>query len=251
MGYWGPNVDFVFSRKPNILQLWSITSCIHKTFFVRLEFAYPATVPYYTPLKSKIDTQNSHVWKEIHFPKPSLLVSMLDFGGVFATGIGLFFSWQFNNFVFQLARGLGLVKCIRMTGSFSFIPMWFQSQSTQNTIDHHHILGGGFKHVLFLTPGEMIQFDEHIFSDGLVQNHQLVLYYNPLPSKTYHGTLFKMDHVNESPRNLCFTWASVLKITSKESWKSLSMEEVFSTCFFARVYSEVLKKSLILRPQDS
>ena len=31
-------------------------------------------------------------------------------------------------------------------------------------------LGGGFKHFLFLPlPGEMIQFDEHIFSKGLVQ----------------------------------------------------------------------------------
>ena len=30
-------------------------------------------------------------------------------------------------------------------------------------------LGGGFKYVLFLPlPGEMIQFDEHMFSDGLV-----------------------------------------------------------------------------------
>ena len=30
----------------------------------------------------------------------------------------------------------------------------------------NHILGGGFKHVLFLTPGEMIQFDEHMFQMG-------------------------------------------------------------------------------------
>ena len=29
-----------------------------------------------------MDTQNSHIWKEIHFLKPSFLVSMLDFGGV-------------------------------------------------------------------------------------------------------------------------------------------------------------------------
>ena len=36
-----------------------------------------------TPMKSNIDTQNSHVWKEtITFSKPSFLVSMLDFGGV-------------------------------------------------------------------------------------------------------------------------------------------------------------------------
>ena len=36
-----------------------------------------------TPMKSNIDTQNSHVWKEIiTFTKPSFLVSILDFGGV-------------------------------------------------------------------------------------------------------------------------------------------------------------------------
>ena len=37
------------------------------------------------------------------------------------------------------------------------------------------ILGGGFKHFLFSPlPGEMIQFDEHIFQMGGF-NHQLVL----------------------------------------------------------------------------
>ena len=36
----------------------------------------------FTPLKSNIDTQNSHVWKEIHLKTPSFWVSMLDFGRV-------------------------------------------------------------------------------------------------------------------------------------------------------------------------
>ena len=38
-------------------------------------------------------------------------------------------------------------------------------------------LGGGFKHVLFSPlPGEMIQFDEHIFQTGW--NHHLVQGYS-------------------------------------------------------------------------
>ena len=38
---------------------------------------------------------------------------------------------------------------------------------------HQLELGGGFKYVLFSSlPGEMIQFDEHIFQMGW--NHQLV-----------------------------------------------------------------------------
>ena len=37
-------------------------------------------------------------------------------------------------------------------------------------------LGGGLKHFLFsLLPGEMIQFDEHIFQMGWF-NHQLVMF---------------------------------------------------------------------------
>ena len=35
---------------------------------------------------------------------------------------------------------------------------------------NYQLLGGGSKHVLFIAlPGEMIQFDEHIFRNGLVQ----------------------------------------------------------------------------------
>ena len=37
------------------------------------------------------------------------------------------------------------------------------------------LLGGGFNYVLFPPlPGEMIQFDEHIFQMGWELNHQLV-----------------------------------------------------------------------------
>ena len=33
--------------------------------------------------------------------------------------------------------------------------------------DEWHLIGGGFKHLLFLTlPGEMIKFDEHVFQMG-------------------------------------------------------------------------------------
>ena len=40
-------------------------------------------------------------------------------------------------------------------------------------------LGGGFKHVLFLPlPGEMIQFDEHIFQLGLVQPPPKYMFYH-------------------------------------------------------------------------
>ena len=31
-----------------------------------------------------MDTQNSHIWKEVTFKKPSFLVSMFDFWGVVA-----------------------------------------------------------------------------------------------------------------------------------------------------------------------
>jgi len=41
----------------------------------------------------------------------------------------------------------------------------------KNSVQTHCFLGAGFKHVFISTPipGEMIQSDEHIFSDGLVQ----------------------------------------------------------------------------------
>ena len=30
----------------------------------------------------------------------------------------------------------------------------------------NHLVGGGFKHLFMFTPGEMIQFDDHIFQIG-------------------------------------------------------------------------------------
>ena len=49
-------------------------------------------------------------------------------------------------------------------------------------IPAHVRLGGGFKHFLFSTlPGEMIQFDEHIFQMGLVQ---------PPNSRVFWGRFF-------------------------------------------------------------
>ena len=36
------------------------------------------------PVKSNIDIQNSHVWKEIHFPRPIIFgINSLDFGGLY------------------------------------------------------------------------------------------------------------------------------------------------------------------------
>ena len=47
-------------------------------------------------------------------------------------------------------------------------------------------LGGGFRYFLFSPlPGEMIQFDEHIFQMGWF-NHQLVIFY---PTGTMSGDL--------------------------------------------------------------
>ena len=45
-------------------------------------------------------------------------------------------------------------------------------------------LGGGFKYIFIFTPipGEMIQFDEHIFQMGW--NHQLVVKHSTLPTTT-------------------------------------------------------------------
>ena len=52
---------------------------------------------------------------------------------------------------------LQVFQCDRTVGGFFF---------------HQEQLGGGFKHFLFLPlPGEMIQFDKHIFQMGW--NHQL------------------------------------------------------------------------------
>ena len=61
----------------------SLTQCL---FVVA---AIPATSSRHfgkkTPPKTNMDTQNSHIWKEIQFWNPSFLVSMLDFGGVIHT----------------------------------------------------------------------------------------------------------------------------------------------------------------------
>ena len=55
----------------------------------------PAPLKSDTPLKSNVDTQNSHVWKEIHFPNPSIfLVSFLDFKGILSYKLT---RWTFNN----------------------------------------------------------------------------------------------------------------------------------------------------------
>ena len=52
------------------------------------------------PLKTNMDTQNSHVWKEIHFKTHHswYLVSMLDFGGVSMFFFGAF---MFSAFVYN------------------------------------------------------------------------------------------------------------------------------------------------------
>jgi len=42
--------------------------------------------------------------------------------------------------------------------------------------DPYELIGGGFRYLLFSTlPGEMIQFEKHIFQMGWI-NHQLVLW---------------------------------------------------------------------------
>ena len=59
----------------------------------------------------------------------------------------------------------------------------------------HRFLGGGFKHFLFSPlPGEMIQFDEHIFQMGWF-NHQLVLLFYtvitlPKTNMLHHFAIF-------------------------------------------------------------
>ena len=52
--------------------------------------------------------------------------------------------------------------------------LWYKGNKKQeNTHTHKQKLGGGFKHFLFSSlPGELIQFDEHIFQMGWF-NHQL------------------------------------------------------------------------------
>ena len=53
-----------------------------------------------------------------------------------------------------------------------------------------HLLRGVFKHMLFWPlPGEMIQFDEHIFQGGW--NHQLAIYFWPLIGALTYFTPYK------------------------------------------------------------
>ena len=49
-----------------------------KQFLLNFDFETPNQ----TPLETNMDTQNSHIWKEVHLKKTSFLVSMLNFGGV-------------------------------------------------------------------------------------------------------------------------------------------------------------------------
>ena len=63
-------------------------------------------------------------------------------------------------------------------------------------------LGGGFKHFLFSPlPGEMIQFDEHIFQMGWF-NQQLGLFQHPQCPHDVSGTIHR--HLEVVP---CPTWA--------------------------------------------
>ena len=55
---------------------------------------------------------------------------------------------------------------------------WFQIYFAYESRHQHGAfdMTGGFKYDILFSPpklGEMIQIDEHIFSDGLVKNHQL------------------------------------------------------------------------------
>ena len=53
----------------------------------------------------------------------------------------------------------------------------FQTKVTNGKCSN---LGGGFKDCLMFIPilGEMIQLDEHIFSDGVEKNHQLGMFWS-------------------------------------------------------------------------
>ena len=73
-------------------------------------------------------------------------------------------------------------------------------------------LGGGFKHFLFSPlPGEIIQFDEHIFQMGW--NHQLVDHClisfftlpkpHPVPSKRCHQKVSQVSQVHKTKRSCC------------------------------------------------
>ena len=83
-------------------------------------------------------------------------------------------------------------------------------------------LGGGFKHFLFLPlPGEMIQFDEHIFQVGW--NHQPVnagslawgLYYDCQVLFVQCGLIFCQSHISDSFASGFFplkkTWSRNIK----------------------------------------
>ena len=79
-----------------------------------------------------------------------------------------------------------LALCIRTLKVFnlgknenSFRRNW-ELHSSHNAGSWKGLLGGGFKYFLFLPlPGEMIQFDEHIFSNGLKLKPPTSLDWNP------------------------------------------------------------------------
>ena len=68
-------------------------------------------------------------------------------------------------------------------------------------------LGGGFKHFLFSPlPGEMIQFDEHIFQMGWF-NHQPVIQYDITLVQNLHPSDVNRDqgaHLSKSLRPRSF-----------------------------------------------
>ena len=83
--------------------------------------------------------------------------------------------------IFQ--TGLKLRSCIMRTTQLYENCPWFQDPGNLKHAGIQWIscfmlcsyLGGGLKHFLFsLLPGEMVQFDEHIFQMGWF-NHQLVM----------------------------------------------------------------------------
>ena len=141
-GLLGSKRDFVF--------LGNLTSShydqlhyVHKTFFVRLEFSYPATVPYYT-------------------------------------------RWWFQIYIAYFHPYLGKIPNLTI--------------------------------IFFRWVGEK-------------PTTSVVLQYASQQNLSWHS--FKMAHVNESPRNLCFTWASVLKITKKRIMKNPLNGGAFFNQFFS------------------
>ena len=82
---------------------------------------------------------------------------------------------------------------------------------SQNLVDINQVnLGGGFKHVLFFIPipGEVIQFDEHIFSDGLK-------WHQPGNSWRKEGIQVNQFRVFE---DVSHTWRAISGLVSICSW---------------------------------